>query len=105
MLTHKEEFVLSPKRTSSIMLTLLLIEGATRQKLLPFLLKTHIYMVWFISTQRLCQKYTCLIINIIRNRRLFAYEQLSGFIHSSIWQRHLYNKWRAKNLIYYLSIT
>lgn len=43
MLTHEEELGLSPKRTSSIMLTLLWVkEGAIRQELLPFIVEnTH----------------------------------------------------------------
>lgn len=44
MLTHGEELGLSPKRTSSIMLTLWVIKGAIRQELLPFLVEnTHYY--------------------------------------------------------------
>lgn len=46
MLTHGEELVLSPKRTSSIMLTLWVKEGAVRQELLPFLVEnTHYYNI------------------------------------------------------------
>lgn len=48
MLTHKEELVLSPKRTSSIML---IIQGHRREqfaRVAPFMLKTHIFLVLFI---------------------------------------------------------
>ncbi len=57
MLTHEEELVLSPKRTSSIMLTLLWVkEGAIRQELLPLLLKTHIILLLFIFYAKIVPK-------------------------------------------------
>jgi hypothetical protein len=59
MLTHGEELGLSPKRTSSIMLTLLWVkEGAIRQELLPFLLllKTHIVRLLFIFYTKIIPK-------------------------------------------------
>lgn len=84
MLTHEEEFGLSPKRTSSIMLTLLWVkEGAIRQESLPLLLKTHIVLLLFIFQhvsgtspillQTACQKHILLIINNILIRQLFRH--------------------------------
>lgn len=48
MLTHKEELVLSPKRTSSIMLTFLGYKREQFARVAPFMLKTHIFLVLFI---------------------------------------------------------
>lgn len=49
MLTHEEELVLSPKRTSSIMLTLFkVIRREQFARVAPFMLKTHIFLVLFI---------------------------------------------------------
>lgn len=57
MLTHEEELGLSPKRTSSIMLTLLWVkEGAIRQELLPLSLKTHIVLLLFIFYAKIAPK-------------------------------------------------
>ena len=49
MLTHKEELVLSPKRTSSIMLTFLGYKREQFARVAPFMLKTHILLVLFLS--------------------------------------------------------
>ena len=93
MLTHKEEFVLSPNRTSSIMLTFLGYKREQFARVAPFMLKTHILLVLFIflpnSWQIACHKCIFLITTYFINNNLSNNGQLPGFTLQYVRQRRL----------------
>ena len=87
MLTHKEELVLSPKRTSSIMLTFLGYKREQFARVAPFMLKTHILLVLFIFLA--CHKCIYLITTYFINNNLSNNGQLPGFTLQYVRQRRL----------------
>ena len=91
MLTHKEELVLSPKRTSSIMLTFLGYKREQFARVAPFMLKTHILLVLFLpnSWQIACHKCIYLITTYFINNNLSNNGQLPGFTLQYVRQRRL----------------
>ena len=93
MLTHKEELVLSPKRTSSIMLTFLGYKREQFARVAPFMLKTHILFISFIflpnSWQIACHKCIYLITTYFINNNLSNTGQLPGFTLQYVRQRRL----------------
>ena len=93
MLTHKEELVLSRKRTSSIMLTFLGYKREQFARVAPFMLKTHILLVLFIflpnSWQIACHKCIYLITTYFINNNLSNNGQLPGFTLQYVRQRRL----------------
>ena len=93
MVTHKEELVLSQKRTSAIMLTFLGYKREQFARVAPFMLKTHILLVLFIflpnSWQIACHKCIYLITTYFINNNLSNNGQLPGFTLQYVRQRRL----------------